>query len=114
MEKIIAAVRIRPAIESDTDQVAIEQEGENGIIAKKHSDKFSFERVYGQKTSNQDIFDETVKPLLERALKGYNICIFTYGQTSSGKTHTMKGSPSEPGIIPLSLDFLFNHIDSER
>ena len=47
MEKIIAAVRIRPASESEADPVAIEQEGQNGVIAKKHSDKFSFERVYG-------------------------------------------------------------------
>jgi hypothetical protein len=30
-------------------------------------------------------------------------CIFAYGQTSSGKTYTMKGEKNNPGIIPLSL-----------
>ena len=114
MEKIIAAIRIRPATEQESDPIALEQHGEKGVIAKKHSDKFSFESVFGQNTTNEDIFSGTVNPLLEKALKGYNICIFTYGQTSSGKTHTMKGSSAEPGIIPLSLKRLFDHITSER
>lgn len=41
------------------------------------------------------------------AMEGYNALIFAYGQTASGKTHTLSGSPSEPGIIPLSIRDLF-------
>jgi centromeric protein E len=29
--------------------------------------------------------------------------MLAYGQTSSGKTFTMKGSENNPGIIPLSI-----------
>lgn len=36
--------------------------------------------------------------------------IFAYGQTSSGKTHTMMGSALEKGVIQLSLDEIFNII----
>lgn len=36
--------------------------------------------------------------------------VFAYGQTNSGKTHTMRGSGSEPGIIPLSVHDLFQSI----
>jgi Kinesin motor domain len=36
--------------------------------------------------------------------------VFAYGQTSSGKTHTMKGSDTEPGIIPLAIQDLFHSI----
>ena len=36
--------------------------------------------------------------------------IFAYGQTSSGKTHTMMGSPREPGVIQLALDEIFSII----
>lgn len=36
--------------------------------------------------------------------------VFAYGQTSSGKTHTMRGSSSEPGVIPLAVHDLFNFI----
>ena len=33
-----------------------------------------------------------------------------YGITGSGKTHTMNGSPSNPGLLPRCLDVLFNSI----
>lgn len=46
------------------------------------------------------------------AMEGYNALIFAYGQTASGKTHTLSGSPSEPGIIPLSIRDLFSLIRS--
>lgn len=36
--------------------------------------------------------------------------VFAYGQTSSGKTHTMRGSASEPGVIPLAVHDLFDII----
>lgn len=42
------------------------------------------------------------------------MCIFTYGQTSSGKTHTMKGLESEPGVIPLSLQHLFEQLEAKQ
>jgi hypothetical protein len=46
MEKIIAAIRIRPVGTKDPETIGITKSGERGILAKKHSDKFSFESVY--------------------------------------------------------------------
>lgn len=46
-------------------------------------------------------------------LCGYNGTIFAYGQTSSGKTHTMEGvigDPAKQGIIPRIVNDIFNHI----
>lgn len=46
-------------------------------------------------------------------LCGYNGTIFAYGQTSSGKTHTMEGvigDSSKQGIIPRIVNDIFNHI----
>lgn len=46
-------------------------------------------------------------------LMGYNGTIFAYGQTSSGKTHTMEGVMGDPhlqGIIPRIVNDIFNHI----
>jgi len=40
--------------------------------------------------------------------------IFAYGQTSSGKTHTMTGNRVEPGIIPLTFHEVFNYIDQVK
>lgn len=72
MDKIIAAVRIRPVEEEDPDKIGILKSGETGIIAKKHSDKFTFEAVYGQEATNIEIFEKSVRPLLEKSTQGYN------------------------------------------
>ena len=51
-------------------------------------------------------------PVLD-VLMGYNGTIFAYGQTSSGKTHTMEGimeNPDLQGIIPRIVNDIFNHI----
>ena len=40
-------------------------------------------------------------------LDGYNVCIFAYGQSGTGKTHTMEGSPSDPGLAPRAVERLF-------
>ena len=48
-------------------------------------------------------------------LHGYNGTIFAYGQTSSGKTHTMEGVISDPqlhGIMPRIINDIFQHIYS--
>jgi kinesin family protein 5 len=49
-------------------------------------------------------------------LEGFNGTIFAYGQTSSGKTHTMTGSDIEnvdlQGIIPRMVRTVFNRIDT--
>nr|AAH96779.1 Kif23 protein [Danio rerio]AAI65772.1 Kif23 protein [Danio rerio] len=39
-----------------------------------------------------------------------NGLLFTYGVTGSGKTHTMTGSPGQGGLLPRSLDMIFNSI----
>jgi hypothetical protein len=40
--------------------------------------------------------------------------VFAYGQTSSGKTHTMRGTPEEPGITLLAVRDVFGHIASTQ
>ena len=48
-------------------------------------------------------------------LNGYNGTIFAYGQTSSGKTHTMEGVIQDPnlqGIMPRIINDIFQHIYS--
>jgi kinesin family protein 5 len=49
------------------------------------------------------VYDSTAKSIVKDVLSGYNGTIFAYGQTSSGKTHTMEGiidDPNMQGIIP--------------
>jgi hypothetical protein len=45
---------------------------------------------------------------------GFNSTVFAYGQTSSGKTHTMRGTPAEPGIIPMAVQEAFALIEASQ
>ena len=46
-------------------------------------------------------------------IQGFNSTIFAYGQTASGKTHTMLGSPDEPGVIWRSVNSIFEQASSD-
>ncbi|KAA8526931.1 hypothetical protein F0562_008840 [Nyssa sinensis] len=74
---------------------------------QKHS--FTFDQVFMPDASQEDVFVE-ISQLVQSALDGYKVCIFAYGQTGSGKTYTMMGRPGSPdqkGLIPRSLEQIF-------
>ena len=68
---------------------------------------FSFDKVFQPHEEQEKVFEE-ISLLVQSALDGYKVCIFAYGQTGSGKTHTMLGTDDEPGMIPLSMEQIFD------
>ncbi|XP_051770957.1 kinesin-like protein KIF20B isoform X4 [Ctenopharyngodon idella] len=73
--------------------------------------RFQFSQVYGPKTTQRQIFDGTTKSLVKEVLEGGNSLIFTYGVTNAGKTFTFLGPESDGGILPRSLNVIFNSIE---
>jgi len=67
---------------------------------------FAFDHVFPPLATQQDVYDKAAKPLLSDLLKGYNITLFTYGQTSSGKTHTLYNQ----GLIHRTCEDIFKLI----
>lgn len=51
--------------------------------------------------------------MVNSVLDGFNGCVFAYGQTGTGKTHTMEGSANCEGIIPRCFSQVWQHIQSE-
>lgn len=68
---------------------------------------FAFDRVLPPHASQQDVFRE-VEPLAMAVLAGYNACVFAYGISGSGKSHSMMGPSSDPGITARMLSKLFS------
>nr|CAD1826270.1 unnamed protein product [Ananas comosus var. bracteatus] len=68
---------------------------------------YEFDRVYGPHVGQGELFRD-VQPFIQSALDGYNVCLFAYGQTHSGKTHTMEGSIHERGLYLRSFEELFD------
>jgi hypothetical protein len=54
-------------------------------------------QVFGSEATQDQIFEDT-RQLIRSCCDGYNVCVFAYGQTGAGKTHTMEGSKEEPGV----------------
>jgi kinesin family protein C1 len=79
-----------------------EEKSSLGTVSRKNNN-FSFDRVFGPRTQNGEVFDE-ISQLVQSALDGYNVCIFCYGQTGSGKTHTMS---SQDGMIPRAVHQIY-------
>eukprot|EP00983_Pelagomonas_calceolata_P100511 1158576-Pelagomonas_calceolata.AAC.5 len=48
-----------------------------------HSSEFVFDRVFGADTSQEAVFSEVAKPLIQHVVQGNNGCCFAYGQTGS-------------------------------
>ncbi|XP_025205598.1 kinesin-related protein 4-like isoform X2 [Melanaphis sacchari] len=98
--------RVYWKIESDS-VIHIDQ-----ITKKKNGEQFFFDRVFCDKSTNYDVFDEIVRPIIDRGVQGFNGTVFAYGQTGSGKTFTMSGDQSNPGIIPLAINYMFNAMNN--
>ncbi|EJD54101.1 kinesin-like protein [Auricularia subglabra TFB-10046 SS5] len=60
--------------------------------------------------SQQTLYDDVGKELLDHAFNGFNACIFAYGQTGSGKSYSMMGYGADKGIIPLTCMELFQRL----
>lgn len=130
--------RVRPALPSEPgSQAAQIKFPDNGTDAKEveilgpeeksslgnittKTNAFSFDRVFTPESVNEDVFAE-ISQLVQSALDGYNVCIFCYGQTGSGryhpylhiftiaeqikgKTHTMS---SEDGMITRAVHQIY-------
>ncbi|XP_072280998.1 kinesin-like protein KIF20B [Pyxicephalus adspersus] len=75
--------------------------------------KFTFTHVFGPETSQSQFFEGTIKKQVIDFMKGQNRLIFTYGVTNAGKTFTFQGTKFDAGILPRSMDMLFNTIEGK-
>ncbi|XP_031556529.1 kinesin-like protein KIF20B [Actinia tenebrosa] len=126
-------LRIRPfsAEEKDLsqDQDCMEIDGDSAINLNAPKDsftfknekrgrevthRFTFSRVFGPETTQKQFFDDTNLNLLKDFMDGQNCLVFTYGITNSGKTYTIQGTPKDGGILPRTLDVLFNSIQNKQ
>ena len=136
ISKIKVIVRKRPAnhreyaqndidiISKERNNTIIEKEIKNKVDLTKYIEehKFTFDRTYGDNSTNQLIYNEMLKPMIEAAFKKTKITCFAYGQTGSGKTYTMLGNnhikndngPQVPGLYLLSFIDMFNFLKKKE
>lgn len=91
--------------DSNPDDVVLDVENKTINIKKKH--KFSFDMMLDGKTTQESAYLKTCDEMVNRFLRGYNISYLAYGQSGSGKTHTMFGPEKDEGIIFRAAQKIF-------
>uniref|UniRef100_A0A8D0D4A6 Kinesin-like protein n=1 Tax=Sander lucioperca TaxID=283035 RepID=A0A8D0D4A6_SANLU len=90
---------------------------ENVVIGGK---PYMFDRVFQSNTTQEQVYNACAQKIVKDVLEGYNGTIFAYGQTSSGKTHTMEVSYFEiyldkiRDLLDVSKTNLSVHEDKNR
>ncbi|XP_039290693.1 kinesin-like protein KIF19 [Nilaparvata lugens] len=124
-EKLVVAVRVRPLKQDEAerclhcvdDKTVILDENELGrkdVLRQNRAGQrqFIYDVVFDEESTQETVYDATTRGLVRDVLLGYNATVFAYGATGSGKTHTMVGDPSQPGIMVRALNDLFLTINN--
>ncbi|PRP75558.1 hypothetical protein PROFUN_09044 [Planoprotostelium fungivorum] len=83
------------------------------ILSKKPRDyRYAFDYVFNEYTPGQDVYEKTVKHLIEPVMDGFNATVFAYGATGSGKTHTMIGHGNGEGVMYLTMRDIFEAVEA--
>lgn len=78
---------------------------------------YTFDYTFGADSEQHDVYKKVAHPIVESVIEGYNGTIFAYGQSGTGKTHTMEGKithPKEMGIIPRAFGHIFESIQESK
>lgn len=114
---ISVSVRVRPLSSVEQERGSAWRIDSNKLIplaAAGREENFSLSTVFDSDSTTEQVYQQTTEDVIKKVVGGFNGTVFAYGQTSSGKTHTMRGCQSSPGIIPLAVRAIFDHIEKTQ
>ncbi|KAM0336092.1 hypothetical protein ACHAPQ_004508 [Fusarium lateritium] len=111
---VVVSVRVRPDASGSNGSPEGEWmvDGRKSLISfrgKDGGDHF-YDNVFATHDNNSRVYDHIAKRLVRRVMEGYHGTVFAYGMTGTGKTFSMQGTASSPGVIPLAITDIFSYI----
>ncbi|KAK1600588.1 kinesin motor domain-containing protein [Colletotrichum navitas] len=112
---VLVSVRVRPDA-SGNENTKSEGEwmvdGRKSLVAYrgKEGGDYIYDNVFTTHDDNSRVYDCIAKRLVRRVMEGYHGTVFAYGMTGTGKTFSMQGTASSPGVIPLAITDIFSYI----
>ncbi|KAF7545544.1 hypothetical protein G7Z17_g9095 [Cylindrodendrum hubeiense] len=111
---VLVSVRVRPDAGNNSGHPEGEWmvDGRKSLISyrgKDGGDHF-YDNVFTTHDNNSRVYDHSAKRLVRRVMEGYHGTVFAYGMTGTGKTFSMQGTASSPGVIPLAITDIFSYI----
>ncbi|KAL6869270.1 Kinesin-like protein kip2 [Amphichorda felina] len=111
---VLVSVRVRPTANGNYGNPEGEWmvDGRRSLISykgKEGGDHY-YDNVFTTHDNNSRVYDHLAKRLVRRVMEGYHGTVFAYGMTGTGKTFSMQGTASSPGVIPLAITDIFSYI----
>ncbi|CAD6587606.1 MAG: hypothetical protein ASARMPREDX12_002950 [Alectoria sarmentosa] len=120
---VIVSVRVRPdagadkssgkdwMVDSRQSLVAYRgREGGDYYYVSETATYVEVDNVFAPYDQNHKVYDASAKRLVRRVMEGYHGTVFAYGMTGTGKTFSMQGTATSPGVIPLAITDIFSFI----
>lgn len=112
---VIVSVRVRPDSGGNDDNKTDGEwmvDGRKSLIGYrgKEGGDYYYDNVFTTHDDNSRVYDHIAKRLVRRVMEGYHGTVFAYGMTGTGKTFSMQGTASSPGVIPLAITDIFSYI----
>ncbi|XP_075724967.1 kinesin-like protein KIF19 isoform X2 [Rhipicephalus microplus] len=129
VQRLLVALRVRPILPSEVDKALTciahkiddktvllvdphssesSDKGRNGSSQRKVvSHRYTFDWTLDERCSQDEVYRQVGKPLVENLLQGFNGAVFAYGATGAGKTYTMVGTDKSPGLMVRVFDDIF-------
>ncbi|KAM0437773.1 hypothetical protein ACHAPT_002138 [Fusarium lateritium] len=111
---VVVSVRVRPDANGSNGNPDGEWmvDGRKSLISFRGKDggDHIYDNVFTTHDNNSRVYDHIAKRLVRRVMEGYHGTVFAYGMTGTGKTFSMQGTASSPGVIPLAITDIFSYI----
>ncbi|PHH79223.1 hypothetical protein CDD80_5390 [Ophiocordyceps camponoti-rufipedis] len=111
---VLVSVRVRPDAHADPQGFDSEWQvdGRKSLIIFKGKEggEYLYDNVFATQDNNARVYDHIAKRLVRRVMEGYHGTVFAYGMTGTGKTFSMQGTATSPGVIPLAITDIFSYI----
>ena len=93
----------------------IEYNGPSTVFKNRNREQtYAFDFAFDKYTPQITVYESSTKFLIDGVVNGYNATVFAYGATGAGKTYTMLGNDTNPGIMPLTLQDLFKKVNKYK
>jgi len=126
--------RIKPVSKSNNLKLLKNNESEiwvdigdsGNYYSSMANQNFTLDKIFDEQVANEEVFMNTIQPVLPNLLDGYNITALAYGVTGAGKTYTMFGNgfetfnrnkqmqPQIKGVTLLTIEHLFHLLENEQ
>ncbi|KAL3477833.1 kinesin family protein [Aspergillus californicus] len=110
---VIVSVRVRPNMNGESSSNAEwNVDGRRGLLSYsgKEGGDYYYDNLFSALEHNARVYDSAAKRLVRRVMEGYHGTVFAYGMTGTGKTFSMQGTATSPGVIPLAITDIFSFI----